>query len=778
MPASRDKLLNTLMRPSAAMMSKLSLRTKLLSMFIILMLPTLLLVMYMLSKMQTDVEIAQNELSGIQINRQLMDVMIQTQKHRGQVNLKLSGGNIDADLAITRKALSDSLSRLRLEISNNPEFQLSDNWTPLEAELRQLAAGQVAETSAASLAQHTSLIARIQDFSLYASERSGLFFDPEAATYFLMDAAVIKIPTWIEQVALLQGLGAGYIKSGTIDFSGKAAIISRLSALQSAIKAVNDLEQQLKRAGEIVPAEQQASIKASEDFAALARQNLLGDTVSGDAGSYFEQGTQAIEKAVRLQQQLHQRLNDLLSERVDKQSSRRNLIFSILLLLFMTTAYLLLGFYRGFMQALHAVRESALSVSSGDLTRQIHIDGKDELAETGNTLETMNLNLSGLVANVRTNASKVSQLGQNLSSDIGDLAVRTEQQASSLEETTASVEDLSATVKKNAENAREVDHLASSLSQIAASSGDAMHAAVTSMQGIQQSALKMHEIISMIDGIAFQTNILALNAAVEAARAGEQGRGFAVVATEVRSLAQRSADAAKQIRDLIDQSVHQVQHGVGQINDVNTTLSNIVTGIRDLAGNINEISSASDEQSNGLAQISEALKHLDEITQSNGGMAEQARSMAIHLEQRATYLTKAVAGFHLRQGTADEAYLMVKKAVELFQRRGKAALAEITSDKDRQFSHKDMYVFAFNREGQYLAFGGNAEKLKLNLFHLSGLDGRKLVADAFSLPASGGWVDYTILNPVSNQVEGKTSYIEAVANDIVIGCGVYKADGS
>jgi methyl-accepting chemotaxis protein len=165
------------------------------------------------------------------------------------------------------------------------------------------------------------------------------------------------------------------------------------------------------------------------------------------------------------------------------------------------------------------------------------------------------------------------------------------------------------------------------------------------MQGIQQSALKMHEIISMIDGIAFQTNILALNAAVEAARAGEQGRGFAVVATEVRSLAQRSADAAKQIRDLIDQVCSSGQHGVGQINDVNTTLNNIVTGIRDLAGNINEISSASEEQSNGLAQISEALKHLDEITQSNGGMAEQARSMAIHLEQRAAYLTKAVASF-------------------------------------------------------------------------------------------------------------------------------------
>ncbi|MEB0141063.1 MULTISPECIES: methyl-accepting chemotaxis protein [unclassified Undibacterium] len=329
-------------------------------------------------------------------------------------------------------------------------------------------------------------------------------------------------------------------------------------------------------------------------------------------------------------------------------------------------------------------------------------------------------------------------------------------------------------MKSNADSALAVNGLAANVRLIAESGGTSMHAAVESMQGIQSSALKVQEIISIIDSIAFQTNILALNAAVEAARAGEQGRGFAVVASEVRGLAQRSADSARQIRTLIDASVEQVKHGVGQINEVSLTLSDIVAGIRNLATNIDAISTASGEQSNGLAQIAQALRELDEITQSNGQMAEQAKSSSLNLEERAALLAQAVATFKLRQGTADEAHAMVKQAVRRYRARGQAALAEITADAQQEFANKDMYVFAFNRNGQYLAFGGNRDKLKLNLFHINGLDGQKLVSDAFALPAAGGWVDYSINNPVSQKVEHKVSYIEAVTDNLVLGCGIYK----
>ena len=778
MSVSMDTIIKKLLSPSAALMNRLGLRTKLLAMFVTLMLPTLLLVLYMVSRMQADVTMADHELRGIQINRQVMDVLLQTQKHRGQVNLKLSGENNDSALEQTRKALAGHLSQLNQNIRTNSKFGLEQDWKTLEADLQQLTAGQIAATAAANMQQHNALIARLLRFSQYASEKTGLLLDPEASTYFLMDASISRIPHWTEQIAQLRGAGAGLIRSGTISPEDKAAILARIEILQASVGAFVQTADALQRAGEQLQGQETEALQATQRFVALARQNLLGDAISGNAGGYFAEGTQAIEKTVALQKRLHQRLTDILEQRLSNQSWQRNLIVAVMSLLFIVSAYLLLGFYRGFMQSLMSVRESAVAVAAGDLTRQIHLNGSDELAETGNTLEQMNLNLSKLVANVRTNASMVSQLGESLASGISDLSERTEQQASSLEQTSASVEDLADTVRKNADSARSVSTLAGSLSQIAESGGVTMHAAVDSMQGIQQGALKVQEIIGIIDGIAFQTNILALNAAVEAARAGEQGRGFAVVATEVRNLAQRSAESARQIRTLIDNSVTQVRHGVGQINDVNQTLDQIVSGIRELATSIHAISTASDEQSNGLAQISEAIHHLDQITQSNGQMADQARITSVNLEERASHLTRAVSSFNLRQGTADEAHAMVKQAVALFRASGRSALSAITADREHRFSKKDMYVFAFNRQGQYLAFGGNADKLKVNLLQVSGLNGRQLISDAFALPASGGWVNYSIVNPVSHKVENKTSYIEAVTEDIVLGCGVYRLEGA
>jgi chromosome segregation ATPase len=379
-----------------------------------------------------------------------------------------------------------------------------------------------------------------------------------------------------------------------------------------------------------------------------------------------------------------------------------------------------------------------------------------------------------LVANVRTNASMVSQLGQHLATGISDLSVRTEQQAASLEETSSSVTELAETVQKNAKSAQAVDELAHDLSNLAESSGGTMNSAVETMESIQSSAREVQEIVGIIDGIAFQTNILALNAAVEAARAGEQGKGFAVVATEVRDLAQRSATSARQIRRLIDESVNRVEAGVSLIGEVSETLADIVAGIRELAANVASISSASVNQSAGLAHISEAVQELDEITQRNGKMADQAKGVAVTLEERAKHLADAVATFKLRQGTADEAFTLTRKAVGLYKVQGPRALKTITADEEKKYADRDMYVFAFDREGKYHAFAGNSSKLGVSLLEVKGLDGRKLVDDAFAVPEGGGWVNYTIPNPISNKIESKSSFIEKVEDDLVMGCGVYK----
>ncbi|MGZ3158670.1 MAG: methyl-accepting chemotaxis protein [Burkholderiaceae bacterium] len=462
----------------------------------------------------------------------------------------------------------------------------------------------------------------------------------------------------------------------------------------------------------------------------------------------------------------------LMQQRFDQMNSRElagGVFFTLLLL------YFLSGFYRSLIGAVENVKNSAAVMASGNLSHSIHIAGTDELAKTGENLETMSEKLSLLVANIRSNSVMVSEAGKNLSNSLADLSARTEQQASSLEQTNASVAELTDTVNKNAVSAKSVDTLAANVRKIAESGGAAMQSAVDSMQGIQASATKMGDIVNAIDAIAFQTNILALNAAVEAARAGEQGRGFAVVATEVRNLAQRSASSAKEIKTLIENSVEEVRSGVRQIGLVSSTLNEIVSGIRELASNVSAISSATVEQSHGLGQISEALHHLDELTQSNSHMAETALDTAAGLDLCAGTLAKSVALFKLRRGSTDDAYLMTKKGLALCQAKGGDALLEITEDKDHVFADRDMYVFVFDKQGTYRAFGGNKSKLGVSLLSIPGLDGRKVVNDAFAVAAKGGgWINYTIVNPVTNNVEAKTSYIEKVSDQLVIGCGVYK----
>ncbi len=779
MPTTKSKSSNQLfeffMLPCSSLMSKLSLRTKLFCMFGTFIAVILLLGTYTIEKQFKEVNIARNEQQGVLISGQIMNVMVQTQKHRGQINLQFSGQNMDAALAKTRSDLSTSIHHLEVSIAKNPEFQLAAGWQATSDELRKLSEGKIAASAIDSFSRHSELVLQILRFSALNNEKSGLLFDPEAPSYLLMDIAMQKIPVWLEHIAVMRGIGAGHIKVGSINISEKTALFSRLDAAMAAMAAVTETDAALERAGEQISTEQKNAMKASEDFAANVRNSLLGDAINGDASAYFASGTNAVEKNISFQLRQQNRLTDILNDRIEALDRQRHIIIFAMAGMLLATIYLVLGFYRSFMLAMGDVGKSARSVAAGDLTSQIHIDGKDELAQTGVALEEMNLNLSALVANVRTNAHMVSQLGQQLALGMSDMSIRTEQQASSLEQTSASVEDLAATVKKNAENARIADNLASNVRLIAESSGAVMHAAVDSMQGIQQSSVKMNEIVSMIDQIAFQTEILALNAAVEASHAGTHGLGFAVVATEVRGLAQRTADAARQIRRLIDDSVSKVKNGVEQINEVNVTLSDIVNGIRNLAGNTNLISNASAEQSNGLAQISEAIHHLDEITQSNAKMAEDTKNTSIDLEARALLLTQAVSTFKLRQGTADEAYAMVKQALAIYRTEGNATLRKITEDKEKVFADRDMYVFAFDHHGQYRAFAGNASKLEINLLNLSGLDGRKLVTDAFSISSSGGWVDYTILNPVTKIIETKTSYIERLSGDLVLGCGVYKS---
>ena len=294
----------------------------------------------------------------------------------------------------------------------------------------------------------------------------------------------------------------------------------------------------------------------------------------------------------------------------------------------------------------------AEKVAAGDISSRIDVHSKDETGRLMAALKAMNESLVRIVREVRTGTDTIATASSQIASGNQDLSSRTEEQASSLEETAASMEELTSTVKQNADNARQANQLAVSASEVAVRGGNVVGQVVDTMGSINASSKKIVDIIGVIDGIAFQTNILALNAAVEAARAGEQGRGFAVVASEVRSLAQRSAAAAKEIKTLIGDSVEKVEEGSKQVEEAGRTMEEIVGSVRRVTDIMGEITAASQEQTSGIEQINQAISQMDQATQQNAALVEQASAAAQSMQEQAGNLSQVVGVFRLDSSRA------------------------------------------------------------------------------------------------------------------------------
>jgi len=353
----------------------------------------------------------------------------------------------------------------------------------------------------------------------------------------------------------------------------------------------------------------------------------------------FIQHRDAIDQVVKMATQLATDTEAQAAQTINWSNILLLAMFVVVLALCLTVALIISN---GIVKPLSETVQVAQKFAQGDLTVHINDMGKSELGQLNLALRNMQQSLVNLVRNIQSGSKQVANASAEIASGNHDLSARTESQASSLEETASSMEELGATVRQNADNARTANQLAQSASSVAVRGGEVVAQVVDTMKGINDSSRKISDIISVIDGIAFQTNILALNAAVEAARAGEQGRGFAVVAGEVRSLAQRSAEAAKEIKTLISASVDRVELGSKLVDEAGNTMQEVVASIRRVTDIMGEISAASTEQSMGVTQVGDAVTQMDQVTQQNAALVEEMAAAASSLKTQAEELLNTV----------------------------------------------------------------------------------------------------------------------------------------
>ncbi len=503
-----------------------------------------------------------------------------------------------------------------------------------------------------SFQKHTALIADQMAVLESIVEVSELMLDPEAGSHHLIGAVLGDLPSLTEYLGQARALGSTLLvnKEATAKDRARIDMLVHMarhdfeetySAFFKALAAQPTLAAALEGPVDI-------ALNAGETGLALPNEKVVQASVLDYPPNEFFSGmTRAIDAQFTLIDAGFQSLQQTMSDRVrDQQAALLTVTLSIAFFVALV-AWIMVLVTRTTVRAMSRSLDMARTVAAGDLTSTIDVRSTDETGQLMRALNEMNASLVGIVTQVRSGTDSIAIASDQIAAGNNDLSARTVAQASSLEETAASMEELTSTVTQNADNARLANELAQSASAVALKGGDVVRQVVDTMASINVSSRKIVDIIGIIDGIAFQTNILALNAAVEAARAGEQGRGFAVVASEVRSLAQRSAASAREIKTLIDESVSKITAGSELAGTAGRTMDEIVGSITRVTDIMGEITVASREQTAGIGQINEAITQMDHVTQQNAALVEEASAAAQSLQDQAGNLVGAVSVFRL-----------------------------------------------------------------------------------------------------------------------------------
>ncbi len=781
-----------LLIPGILLMRRMRFSFKLALVSSIALVPLLVVVWQTLQRNSAELQFTRTEVRGVAVIEKLSDVIRLVQGHRGQTNLVLLG---DADskpaLANTKIELKRAIEVLNAMLGQTPGGEnpstLSDwiagqtppvhparEWADLSPRLQRLVNEAEGKTADQSNTLHTTLVQDMGRFMYGVADASGLLYDPDKQTYLLMDLSVSRLTAWREQIGALRRNGAILISQGDMSLDGVTKIDAMLEQLVVTDTDLKYSQAILATVGFKDPSSDAAHAAVTE-LVGLSKTIFKYGEPAGDVKVFNASASRAIS-AVDAH---HKIVNKAMLKSLQDREAGLVRHFVVLItgscVTLLVVVYLMLSFNISFLRDLAQVLRFMQSTASGDMRFKARIAGRDELSDMSRSMETLVANISTMVTMVRSNAALVAHFGDVLVRGNQSLSDRTIQQAANLEETSASVQAVASTVQDSARVAQQSDQAAQRVREVAEQGAAEMNRAVQSIEAIESSTRRMDEIVSVIDGLAFQTNILALNAAVEAARAGESGRGFAVVASEVRSLAKRSADSAKEIRQLISTSSAQVETGVAQIRAAGQNISAIASGVRGVAENLSKISVASADQSESLAEITSAIQQLDEITQRNGAMVEQSVSQSTTLQRQAHQLSDASTMFKLNQGSADEARILVERAIELRRAsQGKDSFIRSVTEVASALFDRDMYVFVLDAQGRYLAFAGNPAKVGTRVHDVPGVDGNVLMHAIVSQAEAGAsWVEYDITNPNTGKVQSKMSYIIKLEGNYV-GCGVYK----
>jgi methyl-accepting chemotaxis protein len=591
----------------------------------------------------------------------MLNAVVQfSQTHRG-----LSAGALSGNAALeqrrpgVRDTVVKNMDLLDGELKHIAASSEAMNlWSDVRQRWTTLEQGVSSKTLKApeSTKLHTQMINKVLLLNETLLAEYGLFLDPEVDAYFLVQASLVNMPWLSESLGIMRAQGTTFLTKAELPLDARATLASldkRARELQG------EMFRSLKRATDVNPAMRAnlesrgaASSSAVDKALALADKALISASeIKHPPPEYFDEFTRTIDGLYDFNASAMNELVDTLQARVDRLNSTLIGIGVLLALCLAGAMALGLAFIRSITVPVHEAVAVATAVAGGDLSVAVPVRGTNEFGQLMTALSDMRDHLSQVVSKVRQGSEGVATASSEIASGNHDLSARTESQASALEETSSSMEQLGETVKQNADSARQANQLAMSASGVAVKGGEVVGQVVETMKGINESSRKISDIIAVIDGIAFQTNILALNAAVEAARAGEQGRGFAVVASEVRSLAGRSADAAKEIKTLINASVERVEHGTALVDQAGATMNEVVTSIKRVTDIMGEIASASTEQALGVSQVGEAVSQMDQVTQQNAALVEEMAAAASSLKSQAEDLVGVVASFKLGANT-------------------------------------------------------------------------------------------------------------------------------